>query len=128
MNLFDLIRDRKLEINKLTDNEQYHKYYEIIINFDTNLNYLSKCFIGKSELSQEEIIEKTIQLKKNGSFPLPTDIDPDFKMFPISQYELYDNIINKNEEHNYKFFFTEKIINKFGYKKKYKDLTFFSSF
>lgn len=126
--MYKSIREKNIDCSELSDNIYHHKYYELILNFNTKLDYLSKCFIGRSKLSQEEIIDRTIELKKKGKFPLPTDIDPNFKLFNISQYELLDNILENKNDDDYKFFFTEKIINKFGYKKKYKDLTFFQSF
>ena len=77
-----------------------------------------------SEMSQIDIIRKTIDLIiKNNQIPLPSLIDENIKILPISILE-FINILNNieevpNEFKNYKIFFTQKfninfIINNYG--------------
>ena len=62
MNIYDGIREGDIDLKNIDD--IYKKYYDIIVNFNTNMKYLSKCFIAKSDLSQHDIILKTIELRK----------------------------------------------------------------
>jgi len=67
-----------------------------------------------SKMSQKKIIKKTVDfIIENNEIPLPTKIDENIKLTPISLLE-YINILNNtnnlsNEFQNYKIFFSNKL-------------------
>ena len=141
---FELIRKEK-PIPKCTSNKcslcnhQYRSlnnsmcdFCFLIVNYDTKLDIMKKCFMMNSNMDQEIIIEKTYQyIKKYHSIPLPKDIDEKCSFFKKSHYDLFNDILNKKND-NIRFFFSDKIsLHNFIFKsfatktKKFKDLHFF---
>lgn len=103
-----------------------------IINYETKLDIMKKCFMMHSELTQKEIINKTFNyIQKHHKIPLPKDIDENCYFFKKSHYEIFDDLLNKKND-NIKFFFSDKFsLHNFIFKsfntniKKLKDLHFF---
>jgi hypothetical protein len=146
------------KIKKFTSNKNKDinlcKLCEMIVCYKTNIYHMSKCFMMESELSQEEIIQKTMKYyKKNQEILLPNKIDKNVKLLDKSHYELFNNIKKNTEINNkIKFFFSNRIniiipqdtmnfnslfgtnnndtenIEKKQSKSKYHDLDFFSKF
>lgn len=91
-----------------------------------NAGFFREMKLYYSKVPQIEIIRKTVDfIIENDEMPLPTKIDKDVKLPPISLLE-FINIINNNdtvpnELENYKLFFTHKlnvdfIVNNYGNK------------
>lgn len=81
-----------------------------------NRGFLKECILMYSELSQKEVVRKTVEwMLENGHVPHPHQIDPSVRKLRVSLLEfitvLHDNSYADlpDEMQNYRVFFTEQL-------------------